>query len=317
MMVGAVLAIFGVAGIGALIRRMNWLTEQADASLLTLVVRVLIPALIWHVVVGNERLRQAENLVLPPLVGFATLALGLAIGLVVARLLGPRMGLTTPAKRRTFALCVGVYNYSYVPLPLAQQFFDQGTVGVLFVHNMGVDVAMWTLGIVLLTGGLGPRWWLRLVNGPIIAIVAALIFNYLHLDQYVPAFVESGIGMLGQCAVPMGLVLIGATVADYVRRGDLRQGAAVMTAGCALRLGLIPASFLVLATVLPASLELQRVMAIEAAMPSGVFTILIARHYGGDPATAVRVVLATSLVSLLTVPLWLSGGFAWLGLRPL
>jgi malate permease and related proteins len=55
-----------------------------------------------------------------------------------------------------------------------------------------------------------------------------------------------------------------------------------------------------------ASGELRRVLYIQAAMPSAVFPIILARHYGGDPATAVRVVVATSVLGLITIPLWLA-----------
>jgi hypothetical protein len=64
--------------------------------------------------------------------------------------------------------------------------------------------------------------------------------------------------------------------------------------------------------LLPASDELKRVVAVEAAMPSAVFSILMARHYAGDAGTALRVVLATSLVSLVTIPLWIPAGLALL-----
>ena len=53
---------------------------------------------------------------------------------------------------------------------------------------------------------------------------------------------------------------------------------------------------------------------LEAAMPAAVFPIVMAKHYGGDPATAVRVVVATSLVGLLTIPLWIRFGMHFVGL---
>jgi predicted permease len=43
-------------------------------------------------------------------------------------------------------------------------------------------------------------------------------------------------------------------------------------------------------------------------MPAAVFPVVMAKHYGGDPATALRVVLATSLVGLITIPLWIRAG---------
>jgi predicted permease len=48
--------------------------------------------------------------------------------------------------------------------------------------------------------------------------------------------------------------------------------------------------------------DFRHVIAIQAAMPAAVFPMIIARRYGGHEATALRVIVATTLVSLLTIP---------------
>jgi malate permease and related proteins len=57
------------------------------------------------------------------------------------------------------------------------------------------------------------------------------------------------------------------------------------------------------------------VLVLEAAMASAVFPIAMAKHYGGDPATALRVVLSTSLVGFMTIPLWIRFGLSFVGLN--
>ena len=87
-----------------------------------------------------------------------------------------------------------------------------------------------------------------------------------------------------------------------------------MVWACTLRLGVLPSLFLLLAKFLPASTELKQVILLQSAMPAAVFPIILARQYGGDPATAVRVVVITSLGGLVTIPLWLQAGLKWLNL---
>ena len=48
-------------------------------------------------------------------------------------------------------------------------------------------------------------------------------------------------------------------------------------------------------------------------MPAAVVPIVMARHYGGDPALALRIVLSTSVVSLVTTPLWIRFGLKFVG----
>ena len=73
--------------------------------------------------------------------------------------------------------------------------------------------------------------------------------------------------------------------------------------------------FLLLARYLPATIELKRVIVLEAAMPSAVFAILASRYFHGHPTMALRVVMATSLVSFITIPLWIRFGMQFVGLE--
>jgi predicted permease len=82
---------------------------------------------------------------------------------------------------------------------------------------------------------------------------------------------------------------------------------------CVVRLGVLPLLILAAAKWLPLSIELKRVLVVQAAMPAGVVPIIVARHYGGQPLTAVQIVLGTTALGLLTIPLWLRVGLAWVG----
>src|SRR5215207_3184047 len=61
----AVLPIFCIAGAGVLLRQLNWLTADADASLLRVTVNVLTPCLIFDSILGNRALAQPGNIWLP------------------------------------------------------------------------------------------------------------------------------------------------------------------------------------------------------------------------------------------------------------
>lgn len=318
-MMTAVLAVFGVIGVGAFCRKANWLTEEADRTLLKLVIRLLLPALIFHFILGDPRLREPANMLWPPLIGFSIAATGFLASLGIARLMGKHLKLPTAPHRRTFALCTGLQNYGYIPIPLAAALFpdSKSTIGVLLIHNVGIEIAIWTVGIFILSGELGKGWWRKLINPPIIAIFAALTLNYLHLNEYIPAFASNGIAMLGQCAIPVALLLIGATICDHFAELKFFRHGPVILGSSVLRLAVFPVLMLVVAMALPSNMvDLRRVLALEAAMPAAVFPIVLARHYHGDTHTAVRVVIGSSILSLLTMPIWISAGLKLLNLLP-
>jgi len=307
---GAVLPIFGLMVVGLGLRKFNWLTEDADNSLLRINVNVLLPALILDSALGNPALSQLQNLLLAPAFGYGTVMLGIGLALAARSLHGLR---ERPAVR-TFAVCVGIQNYGYIPLPLVMLLFNKETLGVLFLVMMGVETALWTLGVWTLTGGSLGQNWRRIINAPLIAILIAVVFNTLNFSAHIPTPLLTGVHWLGQCAIPMALILIGAMVADHLHEFHSKSGWRVIGAGVLLRIGVLPILILLLTRFLPASVELKRVMVLEAAMPSAVFPIVMARHYKGDPATAMRVVLGTSVVGLVTIPLWIRFGLKFVGL---
>jgi len=303
----AVLPIFAIAGLGALVRQLNWLTEEADASLLRITVNLLVPCLIFDSILGNRAFDARSNIFLPPLVGFCTVAVAVPLGMAVQRW----TGLADDRARRTFVFSTAVYNYGYVPLPLALALFDKETAAVLFVHNVGVEIALWGFGLVMLSGATLRESWRKVINPPLVIIVFTLALNFTLGKKYVPEFVVTTAHMLGQCAIPFGVLLLGAILADHAHEFRAARGGRVAVTSCLLRLGALPALFLLLARYLPCSIELKRVVVLQAAMPAAVFPVILAKHYGGDPTTALRIVLATSLVGLITMPLWIRAGMQY------
>lgn len=313
----AVLPVFGIMATGLWLRRRNWLSAEADQSLMRLTINLLIPSLIFDSVVGNAALRRPENLVLPPLVGFGMVAVGITLARWFSRLAGVR----SERERKTFAFLAGLQNYAYLTIPLCIMLFDPGTTGVLFVHNVGSEMAMWTLGVAMLTGGGLVSGWKKIINAPVAALVLAIILNLLGTVisppapvAYVGKVLLRGIHWFGQSAIPLALLLIGAIVADHLK--DARGGKAsrVVTVAALVRLGILPVMFMLLAKFLPCSIELKRVIVLQGAMPSAVLPIVLTKHYGGEARTAVQVSLGTSLIGLITIPLWIRLGGQFAGL---
>ncbi len=311
IVLNAVLPVVALGVAGIVLRRMNWLTEDADQSLLRLNINVLSPCLIFDKLLGNEAVRKTGTVLLAPAVGFGTIAVGLLVAWACVGLTGLREG----RSQRSFVLAVGIYNYGFVALPLAWRLFGEETAGVLFVHNIGVEIAFWTACAVVLGEARAGSLWRRILSAPVLAILAALAINYLNGREWMPKFLLVTANMLGACAIPVGLLITGATIADHLGEFHTRSGWRVMGLGCLLRLGLVPGLFLLLAKYLPCSVELKRVIVLQAAMPAGVFPIIIAKHYGGDTATTLRVVIATSVVGMVTIPLWIRLGMYWVGLE--
>jgi len=304
-----ILPVFALIAVGAVLRRYHWIEGAAEASLVRLVVNVLIPCLVFDTVVGNPALRDPGNLLLPPLAGFVTTVIGLGVASLVARGIGLKVG----SGLRTFAFAAGVCNYRFIPFPIAGALWGARAQGVVIIFGFGVELALFSVGLVILTGASIRGEWRRLVSPMLITLVGSIVINVAGLAPHVPAFAGGIARSLGACAIPIGTVMIGVSLADYLDEPAKLLHRNIALGSCAVRILIVPAICMGLACWLPWPLDLKRVIVIEAAMPAGVFPIILARHYGGQPLTAVQVALATTAVCLITCPLWIRAGLAWLG----
>ena len=292
---------------GAMARRTGLLKPEADVSLMKLSVMLLTPALIIERVVGNPAVMRLPPVLIAAGLGYGLIVFGIALTYFVAPLIGLKKG----EGRRTFSVACGLQNYGFVAIPIVTALFpDKGTLGVLFTFTLGVELACWTAGVGLLTG-LDKAPWRLALNAPVLTILTSLLLNFTGLHVYVPQVAHNTFTMLGACAVPLAVLLIGASIADLWGQGAMQWKVAIVSP--ILRLGVIPVAFLLAAYHLPISLELKRVIVVQAAMPSAVFNIMIARLYGGHASTAVQVVIATTVVSCISTPLVIAWGLKLVG----
>jgi malate permease and related proteins len=305
----AVIPVFGIMVVGLIIRKLNWLTEEADQSLLRVNINLLLPCLILDSTLGNPALSRVGTVLLAPALG----ALTVSGGMLLAFALRGLAGLQEARAARTFAVATGIFNYGYVPIPLCLLLFGKDTVGVLCLFMVGVEMSLWTLGVMLMTGHRIGRDWRKIINGPLLAILMAMVLNTTGGQAHLPEAGRTTLHWLAQCAMPMALILIGAIVGDHIHEFHSAHGWRVIGLAIGLRMGLLPLCFLALARWCPMSMELQRVLVVEAAMGSAVFPIAMSKHYGGDPPTALRVVISTSVVGLVTIPLWIRFGLRFIG----
>jgi len=299
--------VFVLFALGALLRRTCRLTDESEAAMLRIYVNFFYPALILKSVLGNAALRDPANLLWPPVAGFVTIVLGFAVGYFVGRALG----LHTGAGLRTFAFAVGIYNYGFIPIPLMESLYGREPLGVLLVQNMGCELAVWSVGLLVLAGLTGREGWRRVVNPPICTLVIAVVVNLSGL--VLPAVIMRVVDMLGVCAIPFGLLLCGVTLDTYLKKPRQLFDARTTPVACLVRLAVLPAAFLLMAKFAPVSLELKRVLVVQAAMPSGMMPLVLARHYGGRPLIAAQIIVGTTVLGVLVIPLWLSWGMAWVG----
>lgn len=311
--IASVLGVFLVMGVGAACRQLKWLTAEADRTLANLTANVMLPAYFIHQFSKEGEIASVATAWQPPLFGFVTTVLGFGIALAIARTLGPWVGLKSDAAQRAFALSAGICNYGYFPLPLAEQFYESAVID-LIIHNVGVDIALWSVGIMIIADSGGKTWLKPLKSPPLWAVVVSILLSQIGLSKVVPAPVLSAIGAIGACAIPLGLLLSGAIIVDFLKDQDWFGDPRVILTAILTRQALLPLIMLSLAAAFVHQTDLRVVAMLQAAMPSAVFPIVLVKLYERDSETALRVVLWTSIAGLVLIPAWLAVGGWWLGI---
>lgn len=310
---------------GAVSRRVGLVKRGHDEAVLQLVFHVMYPCFILDKVLGAESVRDFRSVAWGLSLGFGLTVTGFAIAWLVAKALGYQKG----TGKRTFAVSAGVQNFGYTTIPVVKALWGAGALAVLFVHNLGVELAIWSVGVMLISGD-GKVPWKRMINGPTVSVVLGLTLVGLGWDRYltnpaelVPAPaddrywaftgpVREAMKWLGAGAFPLAIFVTGAVIMDLV--GTERPTWQASLGGTVVRLALIPLVIIAAAKWLPLPVSLKQVLVVQASMPAAMTPILLAKLYGGRPAVAVEIVVASTAVSLITLPFVLLLGVKWVGL---
>lgn len=308
--IASVLPVYLLIFAGAVFRKAKIIKPEYDDGIMRVIYNVMYPCFILDKILGHEVLRSGPAVAWGLGLGFFLPLTGIAIGWGVARIAGLERG----TGKRTFAISSGVQNFGFTAIPVIEILWGGGALALAFIHNIGVEVAIWTVGVILMSGDRGFSLR-RLVNGPVIAVVTGLLLVSLRLDDNITGSFREAMRLLGIGTFPLAIFITGASMADLIatERPSLKMiGTSVL-----VRLVLSPVVLLAAAKYLPIPLELRQVLVVQAAMPAAMSTVLLARLYGGRPAIAVQVIIATTIVSIGTLPWVITWACQWVGIKPL
>ncbi len=289
----------------------GWVGPEARQPLMRLIIWLFFPALIFDRVHANPLLADGSRAALYLGAGYLLIAGGIAVGALVR----PLLGLQPDVRGRSFAYAAGINNFGYLGIPITAAIFDRDVVGVLLVHNVGVEAAIWTVGVAYLTGQSGWRVARNLIHPMTMALAVALAVNLLGWSDLALVRMAGRVTHdVGSCAIPVGLLLTGIYLHETLRGFRPLADRRVAGGFLLVRLALMPTLVLAVAALLVQDPSLRKVMLVQAAMPAGMFTFLIVGHCKGDVEVALRGTLVTSAACLVTMPLWIEVGRRWLGL---
>jgi malonate transporter len=296
----AVAPVFGLILLGYVAGRSRWLGEAAVAALNGFVVRLALPALMFRVVAEAEWARLWQP-------GFvAALVIGMVVtflaSVIVARHRRPDLAQTSIE-----GLAASYANTAFLGIPLCQAAFgDVGLAAGVLASVLTVSI-LFAASILLIEydlhrdrplGGTVKGVMRSMIRNPLISAPAAgglWALTGLALPVPLHAFTA----MLGSAATPCALVTIGLFLAFAPQGGAYRPAIIIVS----LKLVLQPLVVAAMVLLLRVPAPWGGAAILLAALPTGTGPFMAAQLYGRDVGLASRVILISTLLSVITVSL--------------
>jgi predicted permease len=291
--------VFLVVMLGYCLKALRVLDEEAIRSLSRFVYYVAIAPLMFQSIASTDFNVAFDAKVV--LSGMFVLVLFSAAVYLLASLWLPaaQRGVVTQGASRSnlvfvgFAVFVDLYGRDVIPKTAVFVAFQALVVNVLAVvflllpyHSLSRSAN-----------------WLRLVretalNPVIIGSAAGMVCSGFSLK--VPFPCARTLDWIGQTALPLAMLTVGASLGG----SKIGNKAALVSLTCLLKLALLPAATLLVMRALGVRGQPLSMAVILFASPTAVISYILTRELGGDEELASAVVMVTTVISPLSMTLW-------------
>lgn len=309
----AIVEIFLLGLCGFVLVRKRILSEEGLNGLTRLAIELTLPLFIFCQLTRHFSFHLYPNWWLFPILSLVITFVGLVLGCLV---LGIDKSI---AQRKEFLALCAFQNSGWLPLVLSASLLSgrekEEMLIYIFLFLLGFNLVIWSLGIYLLSSHKRKRLeFAHFFSPPVLATLFAFLVILSGLADSIPRFIFRPAKMIGDCTLPLAMIVIGGSLASIslkITKFNIRQLSEVIL----LKLILLPtlAFIIILKTNLPALVGLLILM--EAAMPPATSLSLIARHYAKKETLINQGILFGHLLSLITIPLFLSLFFSQIMLK--
>ena len=295
-----ILVFFFIMVLSFLVKKRQLMPENTISVLTALLFNITLPALIFSSVVrgpGLEILREGIALIGIALTHYVVVCLVAVLWLRKVSKSNPDAGV--------FAFAAIFANTSFMGLPLVYLLFGESGVVLGAIYDLVQTLFMFTLGIMFLGGkeeGVLKTFQSQLKEPPVIALLLGLIVLLAGIK--LPVILLEPFKMLGSTTSVLAMFAIG----QYMEPGCFKDWGQLkkLVPLVAIKLVVVPLAILGLASFLPLTTQVKGVLAIMLASPTAILAAVFAEKYKQDYKFAVMAVVATTGLSILTLPFILS-----------
>jgi predicted permease len=188
-------------------------------------------------------------------------------------------------------------NTSYLGYPVALFAFGMAGLSRAVVFDMINSLVIFTLGIYIVhqKSEIQEAFKIPLLH----AVIVGLVINLLNIP--VPDVIFTPIEMIGMITIPLALLVLGYKLTE-IKLTAVKV--AVLASVFRILGGFLVASAII--ELLSIEGMVRDIILLQAAMPSAVMGMILAAKYDRDASLVASVVLITTVLSLISIPLILA-----------
>lgn len=279
--------------IGYIAGRIGIITKAGKLCLTNLILYVILPCNILKAFLNETGVRWGEMLEVLILASLIQVFCSL-IALVCYRFMDP-------GEKAVYQYATVCSNAGFMGNPLSQAVF--GDIGPLYTSIFLIPqrIVMWTAGVSYFQQDADKKSACKkvLLHPCMIAVYIGLVM--MLCGAGLPAFLDRTVSALSSCTTAMTMLYIGTILVDIDFRTLITKKQLYFAL---LRLLLIPLAVLLVCRAAQVDSLITEVCTFLTAMPAGSTTSLLAVKYHADDKSAARCVVLTTLLSVVTIPVW-------------
>ncbi|MCE5313041.1 MAG: AEC family transporter [Nitrospiraceae bacterium] len=288
--------------LGALFRRFR--IGGLDPDLLrhaigAMVLNIFLPALCFKIIYSAKINIEAIYI---PMTAAAGIVVSTLAAVAVYSLISSSLRITK-AEKGALIISAAFGNVAYLGIPVLTGLYGfEAARYAIFYDLMASTPLLWTLGAFVASVYGGERITVKeslktiVLLPPIWAIAAALLFKQSGLA--LPEFAVSALSMLSGLVVPLMTFSVGLALT----MPGVRHAYAAIPA-IIIKLAIVPLISFTAAYMLGLSGDALSSCVIEGAMPTMVLSLLLASRFRLDVAMAAFMIVVTTLLSFVTLPI--------------
>lgn len=206
-------------------------------------------------------------------------------------------------------------NVGYMGLPFLQGLFGNENAEILIYGAIIIAVfnlLNWTVGIYMISGDkkfisvkkaiLNPPFIALVVSLPLFLIFKAPISSLGtgNLNSFLAKTMKS-VDFLGEMVTPISMTILGLRLAEMNIKQIVANKYAYISSS--IKLIAVPLIAMLVVAFLGIELDIKYAIFFTMAMPSATSTLLFSEQFGGEPHTSSAVVLFSTIISVISIPL--------------